>query len=89
MACKVSGQEQLPFQTEKKKKEENSSLNHFKSGLSACEKAKFTAVGTKLRYVPSVTQRGVTGFLCFASSQLIDSDSVRELFGSCVNSRLL
>lgn len=36
--------------------------HHFKSGLSACEKAKFTAVGTKLWQKPSVTQKTYNRF---------------------------
>lgn len=82
LACNVSGQEQLPFQTGKEKRSKYLSLIISRVDW-------MLAVGTKLWWKPSVTQRRVTGFLCSASSQLRDSDSVQELFGSCVNSCLL
>lgn len=47
LVCKVSCQEWLPFQTNKQKNP-NQLSNHFKNEFSACEKAKFTALGTKL-----------------------------------------
>lgn len=47
LPCKISGQEQLPFQNKTKKKKKLLS-NHFKNEFNACEKTKFTALGTEL-----------------------------------------